>query len=289
MDEHFNMDYLNTFVIAAETGKLNVTADIVYRSHSAVSTQIRKLEEQVGNILFIRNKESLILTKSGEVLLKYAKNILDLNTAAFKSLNNNSWKGDISFGVPTDYSELFVTSIYPNLQKELPNFLFTTICSRSREIRKQIDEGKINMGIVAMEPQYSDDLLLWEESLNWVCSKNFKYSNNEPIPVALFSDNCIINNHSLYCLKKSNKEYKIIFTSSTLNNILDSVKAGIAISLLPESLIIDDLNYVSKKILNCPFTLKIGCTWGEDADPGVLESILKSIKEGISDIKKNRG
>ena len=74
MQERFNLEYLNTFVTAAETGKLNITAEMVYRSPSSVSTQIKNLEKQVGAPLFIRNKEALSLTKSGEILYQYAQN-----------------------------------------------------------------------------------------------------------------------------------------------------------------------------------------------------------------------
>ena len=88
MNKHVNLEYLNTFVIAAETGKLNITSELVFRSPSAVSTQIKVLEEQFDTKLFNRRKNSLILTSDGETLLKYAQEILNLNNAAFHSLKS---------------------------------------------------------------------------------------------------------------------------------------------------------------------------------------------------------
>ncbi len=278
MNKYFNLEYLNTFVIAAETGKLNLTAELTYLSHSAVSTQIKKIESQIGTPLFIRNKNALTLTKGGEILLENAKKLLELNDSTFNSLTGTTWDGTISIGVPTDYASLFMTKLYPNIQEKLPGYNFTVDYCRSREIRRKIHERKIDIGIVAMEPQYEDDIFLWEEDLHWVCSDNFKRPNDY-FPVALFSDDCIINNHSLYCLKKSNIPFKIVFTSTMLDNIADCVKTGYAISLLPDSSITPNMTFVPEEFLPCPFNLKMGCTWNNSTDKNVLNTLLDCFQD----------
>lgn len=123
MSERFNLEYLNTFMIAAETGKFNTTAELVYLSHSSVSTQIKKLEDQVGTLLFIRNKDTLTLTQTGETLYNYAKKILELNDKAFNSMSNSNWEGAVTFGLPTDYSQLYLQRIYPLLKKKISELL----------------------------------------------------------------------------------------------------------------------------------------------------------------------
>lgn len=280
MNKYFNLEILNTFVIATETGKLNVTAELVYRSHSSVSTQIKNLEKQVGTKLFIRQKDTLKLTKNGETLYKYARDILDLNEEAFQHIENENWKGGLTFGVPTDYSNLYLEKIHPKLVEKFPNFHFSTVCSRSRNIRQQIQDGHVQLAIVAMEPQYPDDFLLWEEDLFWVASKNFIHDPRKPLPVALFSDNCIINNHSLYCLKNSKKDFQIVFSSTILNNIVESIHAGIAISLLPASMITKDLTVIPEDFITCPYKLQMGFTWNDQIDKEIISitsEILKSI------------
>ena len=278
MKKYFNLEYLNTFVIAAETGKLNLTAEMTYRSHSAVSTQIKKLETQIGTPLFIRNKNSLTLTKGGEILLDNARKILNLNDNTFELLTGTTWDGTISIGVPTDYASLFMTELYPTIQQQLPGYQINVDYCRSREIRKKIYERKIDMGIVAMEPQYEDDIFLWEEQLHWVCAKTFKRPTNY-FPVALFSDDCIINNHSLYCLKKSNIPFKIVFTSTMLDNIANCVKTGHAISLLPDSSITSNMLFLPAEFLPCPFTLRMGCTWNNSTDRKVLDILLDCLQD----------
>ena len=281
MKKRLNLEYLNTFLIAAETGKLNATAELTYRSHSAVSTQIKKLEEQIDAPLFIRSKNTLILTKAGETLVDYAQRILALNDAAFNSMSDSDWGGDMTLAIPTDYSRLFLQSFYPKIQEKLPHFNFSTVFSRSREIRKKVDEGKIQFAIAAMEPEYGEEVLLWEEGLYWVCSKQFEHEPDAPIPIALFSDDCIINNHSLYCLKKTRLDFQIRFTSTVMDNIADCVRSGLAVSLLPESMMTDEFQVLSPEFLPCAFTLKMGCIWQEKADTNIVNTLIESIKAQV--------
>lgn len=288
MEKYFNLEYLNTFLVAAETSKLNQTAELTYHSHSAVSTQIKKLENQIQTPLFIRNKNSLTLTKGGEILKNYAEQLLNTNNIAFKLLTEKTWNGTLTIGVPPDYSEYFMTNIYPNITSKLPGYNINVDFSRSRTIRTKIHERKIDIGIVAMEPQYEDDILLWEEKLAWVCSKDFNIDNYKSVPVALFSDDCIINNHSLYCLKKSKVDFKITFTSNSMDGVANCVKSGASISLLMNSQINNTMKIIPRDFLDCPFSLKMGCSWNENTDNNILNIIIECIQDKVDEYPPNR-
>jgi DNA-binding transcriptional LysR family regulator len=284
LTQHLNLDYLHTFVVAAKTGKLTTTSEIVYLSHSAVSTQIKKLEQHVNTKLFIRNKDSLTLTKAGKTLLRYANELLEINDTTLSKLKSDNWAGNLTIGVPTDYSSMFTTILYPKLIETLPEYTFKTVCSRSRLLRDQIKEGSINFSIAAMEPQYSDDILLWKEPLYWVYSKEFPLDRYDTLPIALFADNCVINDYSLYSLRKSHQDFQVVFTSTMMDNIVDAVQSGIAIALLPKSLITPEFNIIPENQLSCPFILKIGCTWNhnQNIDQNLLASLITCTKDAIN-------
>lgn len=282
MQERFNLEYLNTFVIAAETKKFNVTAEMVYRSHSSVSTQIKKLEEQVGEPLFIREKDTLTLTQAGETLYKYAQQILELNDSAFNSLNNADWQGALTLGVPTDYVAFLVKKVYPTIKQEFNDYNFDIVASRSRILRKQMAEGKVDISLVAMEPQYSDDYPLWEEKMFWVASHDLTLDASQSLPVALFSDNCIVNNYSLRCLKKTDANFKVVFKSTMMDNIASAVQAGVAVSLLPESLITTDMRILSTDLIDCPFKLKVGLTSKDQTHRDIVQRLGQLIRSKVS-------
>ncbi|NLR31562.1 LysR family transcriptional regulator [Levilactobacillus tujiorum] len=283
MADYLNLDYLHTFVVAAKTGKLTTTSDIVYLSHSAVSTQIKKLEHHVGATLFIRNKDALTLTKQGQTLLTYANQLLNLNDTTLAKLKSDDWVGKLVIGVPTDYAAFYTQEIYPRLMQHLPDYTISTVCSRSRVLRSQIEEGTVNFSIAAMESQFPDDIELWEEPLHWVCSKYFDLDAYDRLPVALFSDNCVINDYSLYSLRKSQQDFQVTFTSTMMDNVAACAKAGLAVALLPQSSITDDYQIIPEDRLSCPFTLKIGCTWNHNKPiaTDLRKKLIDCVKDAV--------
>lgn len=285
MADYLNLNYLHTFSVAAKTGKLTTTADIVYLSHSAVSTQIKKIEARIGAPLFIRHKDTLTLTHTGELLLEYANRMLELNADAVKKLNRSSHPHTLTIGIPTDYADFYTRFIYPKLAKALPDYSFSTVCSRSRIIRGEIAKGNIDFALAAMEPQYSQDILLWQESLHWVCGNGFHPDSEQPLPVALFADNCVDNDYALYSLRKSQKDFKITFTSTMMDNLASCVKQGIAVALLPQTLITSDFDLVPEAYLTCPFTLKIGSTWNHQnpLDSVILKKLQACTEKAVQE------
>lgn len=287
MNSFINLEYLNTFVTAAETGRLNVTAQLVFRSQAAVSTQIKKLEEQLGTELFIRGKNSLTLTRDGEILMKYAEEILGLNDAAVSTIKNKNWTGNVIFGIPTDYTAMFLACIHPKLKDGFPSFHFSVDCSRSRIIRRSIERGSVSAAIIAMEPQFQDDIPLWEEPLYWACAKGFPFQKNKPLPVALFSDDCIVNTYTMYALKHFYVDYEIVFRSIMTENIVEAVRKGVAVSLLTASSITEDLEVLPESILpGSKMKLKVGFRCGKGIDEETSAAMYEILKAGVAAGKK---
>lgn len=271
-----NLNYLNTFLVAARTGKLTTTAKQVYLSHSAVSTQIKKLEKGLGTTLFIRNQDHLTLTHSGNQLAKYATEILELNDQAFANLKGGQTGRTLTIGIPTDYALLYARFIYPEIQRLLPDYLIKVHFGRSRNLRREIKKGSINIAMVAMEPQYHDDLQLWSEKLYWVKGKQYQFTRNDLNQVALFSDNCVMNDYALDSLKNANFNFQITYYSTMMDNLVTGVDNGLAIALLPESLVTTEHRVLPTDVITCHYRLSIGICYS-----GKLTAILSELTDCI--------
>lgn len=283
MKKYLNLEYLNTFLIAAETRKLNVTAEITFRSASAVSTQIKNLEEQLGKPLFIRNKNMLTITKEGELLAKYAEKLLTLNNSIFSEINNTNPHNTVVFGIPTDYTKLFTEELFPAIQNEFPQFHYSISSSRSREIRRMLNEGKAQAAILALEPQYHNDLCLWEEALYWASSKEYNIASSTTIPIAIFSDNCVLNNYAQFCLEKVAFSYEVRYRSISMDNIAQFVSAGLAIALLPESMITKEMSILPTEFITCPYSLKVGFTYTQDLPTDIARRMFTIIQKNLEE------
>ena len=176
---------------------------------------------------------------------------------------------------------MFITYIYPEFLKEFPSCHFNIVCSRSRAIRRSIEKGSISAAIVAMEPQFRDDQLLWEEPLYWACAKGYSIPKNKALPIALFSDDCIVNTYTLYSLKHMEIDYDIVFTSTMSENIEEAVRKGIAVSLLPASSVTEDMDLISGSFSTVPLTLKVGFAHNNTPDIALYDSMFSILKNKL--------
>jgi DNA-binding transcriptional LysR family regulator len=276
MDPLLDLELLRTFVMVVRTGELKKAAKAIYRSHAAVSMQMKRLEEQLGTNLMDRSNQGIRLTEAGKTLLSYSEQFLKLNNAALSALAERDLSGQLSFGIPTDYAQDFLDFFMPVLTRELPNLEAKIVCDRSRNLRKKLDAGELDIAIVAGESNSPDEILLWSERLIWSAPICARLEEKDEMPVAIHEDNCIVRDLCLAGLKKANIPYKQVFGSPALENVATAVHAGFAISLLPESLLIPNkTRMLPTHILNSNLVLKMNMIYSSSVD----EQVLKRISE----------
>src|SRR5215468_6881509 len=108
MPAPLDLDQLRTFVAIAETGSFTRAADVVFKTQSAVSMQMRRLEERIGKPIFERDGRASKLTEDGERLLDYARRIVKLNMDAVSAFSENELTGRVRLGVPDDYADRYL-------------------------------------------------------------------------------------------------------------------------------------------------------------------------------------
>jgi DNA-binding transcriptional LysR family regulator len=280
MAKILDLDTLGTFAAVAETGELKAAAEQVFKSHSAVCMQIKRLEAATETPLFVRRNKRMELTEKGEVFLSYARRMLLLNDAALAAVREQDLSGRISFGVPTDYSKKFIERFLPEIRSKIPNLQLKIICARSRNLRKKIQAGSIDMAIVAGEDIFSDEEFLWSEKLLWVASPSFEFDKSKELPVAIFEDDCIVRNLTINQLTESGISYSNVFSSSNLENIANAVFNGFAASLLPDSLLKNNrMKILPQEMISNSSLLKMNMIRNKPVDDLLFNTIVDLIKK----------
>lgn len=288
MDPTLHFDLLQTFVVVAETGELKKAAKKVFRSHSAVSMQIQRLEKIVGTAVINRSTRGVTLTEKGRILFSYSKRLLQLNRIALSALKDDDIAGKVSFGVPTDYAQAFLTQLLPALREKLPNLQPHIMCGRSRNIREKINSGALDIGIVAGEPDFPEEEYIGSERLVWASSHDFTYNKNEDLPVAIFDENCIVRDLTLKGLQKMKHNYKIVFSSPVLDNVADAVYNGIGVSLLPESLAPGAKTVeLPQNFLGCKLPLSVNLIHSSSTDKTIVNIVSKYVKMAFGNSLNN--
>jgi DNA-binding transcriptional LysR family regulator len=106
-----DIDQLRTFVAISDTGSFTKAADIVHKTQSAVSMQMKRLEERLGRPVFERDGRASRLSEDGERLLDYARRIVRLNSECVASFNEADLTGRVRLGLPDDYAECYLPEI----------------------------------------------------------------------------------------------------------------------------------------------------------------------------------
>ena len=141
-------DQLKTFVAIADTGSFTRAAEIVFKTQSAVSMQMKRLEERVGRPLFGRDGRHAKLTEDGERLLDYARRIVRLNLECVASFTEADLKGRIRLGVPDDYADRYLPEILARFARSNPRTEVTVVCEPTPMLAERIGGGDIDLAII---------------------------------------------------------------------------------------------------------------------------------------------
>lgn len=234
---------LECFVAVADTGSFTRAAEKVSRTQSAVSQQIAKLETQLGKSLFRRGRH-FTLTSDGEVLLTYAKKIIQLNRAAIDRFKEPELQGEVRFGLPEDFASVFLSEILTDYVSLHPRILLNVECDLTLTLFERFKKKEFDLVLVKMNrpEDFPNGIDVWSEVLEWVGQQAcFELPEDQPVPLVLSPHPCVYRSRAINALEKSNKKWRIVFSSHSYAGTIAAVKAGMGVTVLPRNMVSDDL------------------------------------------------
>jgi DNA-binding transcriptional LysR family regulator len=230
-----DLDQLKTFVAICETGSFTRAADVVCKTQSAVSMQIRRLEDRVGRSLFARDGRQSRLTDDGERLLAHARRIVRLNDETLALFDEDELIGRARLGTPDDYAARFLPEILARFARSNPRAELNVVCAPTQTLIEQINDGELDLAIVTHVRELGPAEVLRREPLLWVGSIRHAAHEIAPLPLALGKPTCTWRNSAQLALENAGIPYRLFFESWSATAIGAAVLCGLAITLLPES------------------------------------------------------
>ena len=241
-------DLLKTFATISETGSFTVAAKRVFRSPSAVSMQIKRLEEQLGRALFIRHPRHVTLTADGEAFLVHARDILRINDEALSRFRVPQLEGRVRFGVPDDFGVRYLPAVLSRFASTHPLVEVEVFLSTTVTLSQQFEAGEIDMILtVSAQSDKAPGELIYSEPLVWVGARDGAAFSRTPVPLAMSAHGCPWRAAALAALDEGNVRYRIAYTSETGAGQLAAVVADLAIAPLPISLVGEDYRKLTEK------------------------------------------
>jgi DNA-binding transcriptional LysR family regulator len=230
-----DVDQLRAFIAIAETGSFTRAADVVFKTQSAVSMQMKRLEERIGRPIFVRDGRASKLTEDGERLLDYARRIVKLNVEALAAFDDKELSGRVRLGVPDDYADRYLPEIMARFSRAYPGVELTVICEPSVDLLQRIDANGIDLAIVTNCEHMRPAETFRRERLLWVTSSRHSTHKEEPLPLALGRPTCTWRKLAIERLETVDRSCRLLYASSSAGAVAAAVLSGLAVSVLPES------------------------------------------------------
>jgi DNA-binding transcriptional LysR family regulator len=228
---NLDMDVLRTLVTASDLGALNRAAEQVGRSQSAVSQQIRKLEEQVGQQLFRKQGRGLVLTEAGDVVLNYARRILELNDEAVAAVHGVDIEGAVRFGLPSDFAESWLPAVLGRFKRAHPAVRVEASVDRNATLLDRLDKGQLDLALILGHRSRADAEPIAKLPMAWIGGPASAWKREEPVPLVLFEPPCAFRQAAISALDAAGTPWRVTFTSPSLAGLWAAVDAGLGITL----------------------------------------------------------
>jgi DNA-binding transcriptional LysR family regulator len=234
----FDAEALRSFVTGIELGSFVLAADRLGRSTSAVSAQLKKLEQQAGTELVKKSGRHLILTERGEVMLGYARRILSLNDEASAIMLASALSGSLNLGMQEDFGEALLPALLGTFTRTHPQVQVSASITRNQQLLDGIRHNEFDLAVCWQ----TDDALLFPSSrslgrvpMRWIGPENFDLKHyqetGEPVPLLVFEAPCLMRNAATSALDKAGIPWRIAFTSRSLSGIWAAMSAGLGVTV----------------------------------------------------------
>jgi DNA-binding transcriptional LysR family regulator len=228
---NLDMDVLRTLATAMDLGGFARAAERLGRSQSAVSLQMRKLEQQVGRPLFRRQGRGLALTDAGDVVLGYARRILELNDEAVAAARGMAVEGSVRFGVPQDFGDTWLPAVLARFTRAHPAVMIEARVDRTNGLVERIAQGGLDLALLWGNPPLPNATAVGRLPMAWIGRKGYVAAPGDVIALALFEPPCVFRQPGIEALERQRRPWRLAFTSPSLGGLWAAAAAGLGITI----------------------------------------------------------
>lgn len=241
--DRLDLDLLRTFVTVARAGSFTRAGETLFRSQSAISLQIRKLEQAVGERVFRRTARLVTLTPAGERLMGYAERMLALADEAMSAFREGEISGLVRLGTPEDFATAHLPRALAAFAEAHPGAQLEVTCDLTLNLMDLFHAGRLDVALVKREPSASvEGQRVWSEPLVWVGAHNKVFDPQEITPLVVSPEPCVYRKRAEDALKRAGRRSRPAYVCGSLTGCLAAVRAGLGVAVLPRDLAPQDLS-----------------------------------------------
>lgn len=238
-----DLDLLKTLVAITETGSFSSAAEAVGRTPSAISMQVKKMEDLLGRAVFQRDSRSVTLTGDGAYLLEHARRMLALNRDALARFIEPEVQGVVTLGAPDDAAERRLPGMLRRFADSHPAVTVNVVVDASDRMIEMLRAGKLDLTLVTCNAGFDDrgaEILL-EEQLVWAARKGGVAAEENPVPISVWEEGCVWRKAAVDGLETAKRDWRIAFQSAHISGQRAAILADLAVAPVPISTLGGDI------------------------------------------------
>lgn len=222
---------LQTFVAVAETHGFSSAAQILNLTQSAVSSQIVRLEKDLGVRLFDRTTRSVALTDAGTTLLPYARQLLNLSDTASSIVSGEGNRPALRLGITTEQADRFLPEILRRFTPSHPDIGVQIDCSVSSVLADKLGSGLLDVALTIRHADTPAGETIGIEDLVWIAHPEMQWDREVPLPIAANPEGCIHRAHAIDALARAGIDWTVRYVSDSAAAVNATVAAGLAVAV----------------------------------------------------------
>ncbi|MBF5009566.1 LysR family transcriptional regulator [Burkholderia pseudomultivorans] len=261
---NFDIAALRSLVAGVDLGSFAKAADRVARSSSAVSAQIRKLEEQAGTPLFVKAGRGLALTDAGDAMLRYARRMIELNDEAAAAVRGMNLDGWVRVGLQEDFGEAILPDVLGRFARAHPKVRIEARVARNADLLDRLDANQLDLALVWGDPASAtlvsragiDSETIAQVPMRWIGTAGWTASwtaggttvtssnasdeadiratvpaPGEPLPLVVFDRPCRFFGAATDALDRAGVPWRVAFTTPSLAGLWAAAAAGLGLTV----------------------------------------------------------
>ncbi|WP_233858821.1 LysR substrate-binding domain-containing protein [Paraburkholderia sp. HD33-4] len=251
MNRNLDLDLVRTFVAVADCGSMTVAANLLHMTQGAVSQQVKRLEDVLDCLLFVRKTRRLELSRQGEQFLVKARTLLRLNDEIWADMTGQPLRGALRVGVPYD----LVTRLAPAMKafaNAHPRVEISLVCAASPELSEAVNSGRLDVSLVESVASEAEGEVVCIEPLVWVAGRGSDAWRKRPLPLSMVDERCAFRPVVLGALADEGIAWRTVFESGNIEATAATVRAGLAITAWLVSTVPGDLETLIPRVTGLP-------------------------------------
>ncbi len=217
---------LRSFVAIVDTGSMLNAAEQVFVTQSALSLQVKRLEELVQQSLFTRDGRRLALTPPGEVLLDYSRRVLSLHDEAVAAVSSNAFAGPVRIGMVQDFADTLLTGLLATFSALHPEAQIYARVAGTAELQSLLERRQLD--IILGFSSHSDANAIVTAPMKWYGSSEL--ARKTVVPLAVIEQPCRFRESAIRALETADIPYRIAVETPNLSTLKAAVQAGLAVT-----------------------------------------------------------